>query len=1050
MDKETKIDEDLYSRQLLTFGKDAMKRMVTSNILIAGMSGLGIEVAKCIILGGANSVTLHDSINLVDPYDLSSSYYLKEADVGKTKLDKLIESMQSLNSNVIVSTSTEILTDDYLNKFNLIVFCDYNLYDLFGHSKYCHDNNIKFIMANSHGLYGYVFCDFGEKFTVNDSDGEKLKSGVLVGVTQVVYKGNVVDDVIMCNEIHGLAAGNMVRIRVNGKNMDKLYKVTLTIDSNHFVLDENPFTEVKLTKTEFEQVKETSEVHFSSLQESILDPKFVITNYVDFDRPATLHSFTKVMWMMYSARQHENNGELGYSRFKSFPKAWDNNDANTLIKLCKGLASDVNEDVVRKLSYTVSGKLCPNDSVIGSIAAQEAMKGCSGKYTPIDQWMYIDHLTAFPKIDLPYTGTLGENFTPNGSRYDGQIVVLGRELTERLNKGKIFVVGSGAIGCEHIKNYSMMGVGNIVTTDMDHIEKSNLNRQFLFRPEDIGHPKSVTAAKKGLLMNPSISIEAHEYKVGNETLNIYNKEFFDTLTCVANALDNIPARQFVDSLCVKYQKYLLESGTLGTKCNVQVVVPKGSESYGSSEDPDDGEIPVCTLKLFPYLFEHVVQYARDMMEGFFNNMPNNYLTALKDFKSIEAKSRTDIVHIYNDIKTLKDNRAKTYKQCVQTAYTLWHKNFRDQIHNITKKFPEDSMNKDGSYFWSGTKRYPTFTEFNTKNRNHMGFVVHMAHIWADMFKIDDRIDATDLKSHMKMIRKFEVPSLVVSDIKMKTDEKEGEEAPNKEEEENENTRDMDKSELLKQLKQMMKKEFDVQAIEFEKDDDSNHHIDFITCASNMRALNYGIETKDRLSVKQIAGKIIPAIATTTSLASGLVAIELYKVFQGKDTIEEYMDSFCNLAITQYSQSEPKPVHTSVINDVPYNIWTWLDVNGDMTLGELIEQFEDPELDHKKLGKMDLELKFVSHMGDTIYFAFMGASDDELKQTLRDLIKDQTENPEAIEELIIGVDPPEDDDSDSDSDKEEVDPDKELTPKEKLRERLLRELVVNPILVKVTM
>ena len=332
----------------------------------------------------------------------------------------------------------------------------------------------------------------------------------------------------------------------------------------------------------------------------------------------------------------------------------------------------------------------------------------------------------------------------------------------------------------------------------------------------------------------------------------------------------------------------------------------------------------------------------------------------------------------------------------------------------------------------------------------MGFVVHMAHIWADMFKIDDRIDATDLKSHMKMIRKFEVPSLVVSDIKMKTDEKEGEEAPNKEEEENENTRDMDKSELLKQLKQMMKKEFDVQAIEFEKDDDSNHHIDFITCASNMRALNYGIETKDRLSVKQIAGKIIPAIATTTSLASGLVAIELYKVFQGKDTIEEYMDSFCNLAITQYSQSEPKPVHTSVINDVPYNIWTWLDVNGDMTLGELIEQFEDPELDHKKLGKMDLELKFVSHMGDTIYFAFMGASDDELKQTLRDLIKDQTENPEAIEELIIGVDPPEDDDSDSDSDKEEVDPDKELTPKEKLRERLLRELVVNPILVKVTM
>jgi len=329
----------------------------------------------------------------------------------------------------------------------------------------------------------------------------------------------------------------------------------------------------------------------------------------------------------------------------------------------------------------------------------------------------------------------------------------------------------------------------------------------------------------------------------------------------------------------------------------------------------------------------------------------------------------------------------------------------------------------------------------------MGFIVHMAHIWADMFKINDRIDSTDLKAHAKMIRKFDVPPLVASDIKMKTDEKPGEESTNKEEEETDNTRDMDKLDLLENLKKMIKKEFEVQAIEFEKDDDTNHHIDFITHASNMRALNYGIETKDKLSVKQIAGKIIPAIATTTSLASGLVAIELYKVFQGKNKIEEYADSFCNLAITQYSQSEPKPVHTSVINDVSYNIWTWFNVNGDMTLGELIEKFEDPELDHKKLGKIELELKYVSYMGETVYFAFMGASDDELKQTLRDLVKEQTTNPELIEELIIGVDPPDDDD---DSDKEEVDPDRELTPKERLRERLLKDLVINPIVVKVTM
>lgn len=153
--------------------------------------------------------------------------------------------------------------------------------------------------------------------------------------------------------------------------------------------------------------------------------------------------------------------------------------------------------------------------------------------------------------------------------------------------------------------------GKIAVTDDDNIEISNLNRQFLFRRQHVGHNKSETACSVGRHINHDAHFEALKLRVSQQNESIFNDDFWTNLSFVVNAVDNVKARQYVDGQCVWFEKPLFESGTLGTKCHSQIIIPHATISYTDIQDPPEESIPLCTLKNFPYQIEHTIQWARD-------------------------------------------------------------------------------------------------------------------------------------------------------------------------------------------------------------------------------------------------------------------------------------------------------------------------------------------------------------------------------------------------------------------------------------------------------
>ena len=180
--------------------------------------------------------------------------------------------------------------------------------------------------------------------------------------------------------------------------------------------------------------------------------------------------------------------------------------------------------------------------------------------------------------------------------------------------------------------------------------------------------------------------------------------------------------------------------------------------------------------------------------------------------------------------------------------------------------------------------------------------------------------------------------------------------------------------------------------EFEKDDDTNGHIDFIHACSNLRAQNYRIKECDRQKTKMIAGKIIPAIATTTASITGIVSLQLYTLYQTQK-IDYLRNCYMNLGINSILMSEPQevikmkdkdydPILLTAVKAVPENwtVWDKIVIKGPMTCQQLIDYIQE---------KYNVEVSIITAGNVSIIQTFLPKNKPRLQQNIEDIYNEQS-------------------------------------------------------------